>query len=103
MSLSNFISKFFTSKKPNKQPAHTIWIDVRSKGEFASGSVPMAQNIPLDQIINQISILPKDKKIMVFCTNGNRSKAAKAILERNGFTNVQDAGAMEQILAQKFF
>ena len=77
--------------------AGAILIDVRTPGEFASGNIKGSVNIPLDSIGNQLQMLKKDKPIVVFCRSGNRSKAAKGILEQKGFSNVIDGGSINTV------
>lgn len=67
-------------------------VDVRTAGEFASGSASGAVNIPLDEIASRIHEFKNKKTIIVFCRSGNRSGQAKSILERHGFTNVLNGG-----------
>lgn len=63
-------------------------VDVRSPGEFSSGSVKGAVNIPLDRISSQAGKLKGKACIVVFCQSGMRSAQAKSILERSGCTKV---------------
>lgn len=72
-------------------------VDVRSSGEFASGSVKGAVNVPLDQIANQIKKFQNKKSIIVFCRSGMRSGQAKSILEKNGLTNVYNGGTWQSV------
>ncbi|MFC5626855.1 rhodanese-like domain-containing protein [Algoriphagus winogradskyi] len=72
-------------------------VDVRSAGEFASGSVKGAVNIPLDRIGSQLSKFKGKKNIVVFCRSGNRSGQAKSILEQNGFENVINGGTYQKV------
>jgi phage shock protein E len=72
-------------------------VDVRSKEEFNSGSCKGAVNIPVDQIQNQLSKFKDKKNIVVFCRSGMRSSQAKAILERNGISNVTNGGTWEKV------
>ncbi|MEB2773876.1 rhodanese-like domain-containing protein [Algoriphagus sp. D3-2-R+10] len=72
-------------------------VDVRSSGEFASGSVKGAVNIPLDRIGSQLSKFKGKKNIVVFCRSGNRSSQAKIILEQNGFQNVINGGTYQNV------
>ncbi|KGN91024.1 sulfurtransferase [Porphyromonas crevioricanis] len=76
-------------------------VDVRTPGEFASGSVRGAVNIPLDQIQAQIDKFKDKKTIVVFCRSGGRSSQAKSILERNGFDNVINGGTWENVASVK--
>lgn len=76
-------------------------VDVRTSGEFASGSVSGAVNIPLDQIESRLNEFKDKKTIIVFCRSGNRSGQAKSILERSGFTNVLNGGTWEYVASLK--
>jgi phage shock protein E len=69
-----------------------VIVDVRTPGEFESGSHPQSTNIPLDQFLSRIGELPKDKPIIVCCASGARSGAAAAMLRAQGFQRVLNAG-----------
>ncbi|HAO08703.1 MAG TPA: sulfurtransferase [Chryseobacterium sp.] len=73
-------------------------VDVRTPGEFASGSAEGAVNIPLDVVKDQISKFRNKKSIIVFCRSGNRSAMAKGTLERNGITNVLNGGSVQNMI-----
>jgi rhodanese-related sulfurtransferase len=68
-------------------------LDVRSGGEFASGHIGRAMNIPLDQLERNLSKLGKNQLIITCCASGMRSSSAKSLLESKGFTNVYNAGS----------
>jgi rhodanese-related sulfurtransferase len=72
-------------------------VDVRSTGEFATGSVKGAINIPLDGIASQLEKFKGKSNIVVFCRSGNRSSMAKDILEKNGFQNVINGGTWQDV------
>lgn len=62
-----------------------IVIDVRTKGEYSSGSFKGSVNIPLDKISNKIKeIKSKNKPVIAVCKSGMRSGQAASILKRNG-------------------
>ncbi len=63
-------------------------VDVRSVGEFASGHIRGAVNIPYEQIVTRTSGWPKAGPFVVYCAGGGRSTTAKAALVANGFTHV---------------
>lgn len=67
-----------------------ILLDVRTKEEFAFGSIDGAINIPLDNLRENIGKLPKDKKIIIFCAVGLRGYLACRILSGLGFTNIKN-------------
>jgi phage shock protein E len=68
-------------------------IDVRTKGEFQSGHIKGAVNIPLDSLKNNLSKLKKDKPVITCCASGMRSASAKGLLKANGFVDVYNGGA----------
>lgn len=72
-------------------------VDVRTPGEFASGSVKGAVNIPLSSIERQLGRFKGKKNIVVFCRSGNRSGQAKRILERNGIDKVINGGTWQHV------
>jgi len=67
-------------------------VDVRTKGEYASGHIKGSINIPLDQLTSKLGQLKKDKPIITCCASGMRSSSAKSILKSNGFTDVHNGG-----------
>ncbi|MCD8540755.1 MAG: rhodanese-like domain-containing protein [Leadbetterella sp.] len=72
-------------------------VDVRTPGEFSSGSVKGAVNIPLDRLPAQLDKFKNKNSIVVFCRSGNRSGQAKSFLNQNGFTNVVNGGTWENV------
>lgn len=74
-----------------------VLVDVRSSGEFSTGSVKGAINIPLDQLRNQLGKLKGKKNVVVFCLSGNRSGQAKTILEQSNFKNVTNGGTWKNV------
>lgn len=72
-------------------------VDVRSPGEFSSGSVKGAVNIPLDSLQQQLSKFRGKQNIVVFCRSGNRSSMAKNILTQSGYPNVIDGGTWQNV------
>lgn len=71
-----------------------IILDVRTPGEFNGGHVKGSKNIPLQTLQQQLSKLPKDKKIITCCASGNRSGMAKRILQSSGFEVVNGGSWM---------
>jgi phage shock protein E len=69
-------------------------IDVRTPGEYESGYIPTAKNIPVNELQERSSELDPDKRIYLYCRSGNRSATAAKILEDAGFTDVVDYGGI---------
>lgn len=71
-----------------ERPGELFLLDVRSEMEFASGHVPGAVNIPLDDLRRRMGELPRGKNLAVYCQGGYRSYAAQRILLQHGFAPV---------------
>jgi rhodanese-related sulfurtransferase len=69
-----------------------VVVDVGEPGEFRSGHIPDAINLPLNQLADNLKRLEKyrNKKvpIVLSCRTGNRSTRAATILRRNQFEKV---------------
>jgi rhodanese-related sulfurtransferase len=67
-------------------------LDVRTPGEFKTGSVPKAVNIPLDKLSSNLKKVPQGKPVIVFCRTGSRSAMAKRILQQKGYDVLNGGG-----------
>ncbi len=67
-----------------------IIIDVRKPSEYADGHLEYVNNVPLDDINNQLAQFPKDKNIVLHCAGGYRSMIAASILKARGWSKVID-------------
>lgn len=72
-------------------------IDVRSKGEFATGHVKGSINIPLEQIATSIDKLKSYNHIITCCRSGNRSGMAMRTLKSKGLKNVTNGGSWQNV------
>ncbi len=73
-------------------------VDVRTPAEFRDGAYPGAVNIPLAVLPARMHELePKDKPIVLYCASGSRSGQAAWLLKRAGFTDVVNAGGLEDM------
>jgi len=80
----------------------TLIVDVRTQGEFMSGAVPDAINIPLDEITdgNPDFGTNLDREIIVYCASGARSAYAQQVLQQKGYTNVTNGGGVSNMMAR---
>jgi len=71
-------------------PDGVVILDVRSEGEYASGHVPHAVNIPHDQLSARLGELDADTSapVVVYCEKGGRAAKAETVLEGAGYENV---------------
>ncbi|MDD3293579.1 MAG: FAD-dependent oxidoreductase [Geobacteraceae bacterium] len=65
-------------------------LDVCTPAEFALCGIPGAVNIPLSELRDRIGEIPRDRKVIVYCTVGQRSYYAARILAAHGFKNVSN-------------
>lgn len=65
-------------------------IDVRTVEEYASGTIPGAINIPVDDLRDRLTELPTDRPIWLFCGVGLRGYLASNILKARGYKEVRN-------------
>jgi rhodanese-related sulfurtransferase len=53
-----------------------VVVDVRDESEYREGHIPTAINIPVETFAAKSEVLPKEKKIIVYCNTGGRSYTA---------------------------
>lgn len=76
-----------------KQDKPMLLLDVRTPGEYASGHVPTAKNIPVGTLANRLQEVPKDVDVYVYCESGVRSTRAAELLAASGYTKVNNMRA----------
>ena len=67
-------------------------IDVRTRGEYASGHIKGSINIPLNELSSNAKKIKKDTAIITCCASGMRSASAKGIIKQMGHTEVYNGG-----------
>jgi rhodanese-related sulfurtransferase len=65
-----------------------FFLDVRNQEEWDQYHIAESTLIPLNQLKDRVTELPKDKDIVVVCRSGRRSQSGASILQKAGFTNV---------------
>ena len=66
-----------------------VLLDVRSAVEVEHIALPFALHIPIDQLPDRLSEVPKDKLVATFCSGGDRAGVAFAYLQVQGFEKVR--------------
>ena len=74
-------------------------LDVRTPQEFASGHIPGAVNIPVDDLRSRLGELPRDRKIAAYCQVGQRGYLATRILLQSGFSAVEHRWRLQDVQA----
>ena len=67
-------------------------LDVRSPGEYRTGHIPGAVNIPHTELRDRLSevVSHQNKEIVVHCQTGPRAGVAQSILSQAGFTQIRE-------------
>ena len=80
----------------------SIWIDVRTPEEFNEGHLQGAINIPFEQIVGKIAeVAPnKNTQIHLYCRSGRRAEIALQELTKQGYINVINHGAYQDLKAK---
>ncbi len=68
-----------------------VLVDVRDASEFKEGHIPTAINIPSETFAAGSGVLPKEKKIIVYCNTGSRSYLAYKKLIQLAYPNINQA------------
>jgi rhodanese-related sulfurtransferase len=71
-------------------PGPPLVLDVREDWERAAARLPGTLDIPMAQIPQRLSELPRDRDIVVMCHGGVRSLKVAQFLVQNGFTRVSN-------------
>lgn len=66
-------------------------IDIRSREDYTDAHIVNAENIVFDEEFRMnLNTLDKFRPVLLYCTDGSKSKRALKILKRMGFQNVQE-------------
>jgi len=65
-------------------PAQVQLIDVRSPSEYATGHIPGAVNMPMDQVQSRLPDLEGEDAIVLVCQSGQRARMVAGLLEPCG-------------------
>ena len=85
--LSRLGIKVVTAVELDQMKGMTV-IDIRTDREYKQGHIPGAIHMSLHEVGSRAKKLRKDKEIVVYCENGNRSVWAIKRLMGMGFTNL---------------
>ena len=71
-----------------KYQAGDYVLDVRTQEEWDDFHIPGTKLIPLDELRERLTEVPRDQDIIVVCRSGNRSQEGRNILLDAGFESV---------------
>lgn len=73
-----------------KERSEVFLLDVREPSEYAAGHIPGINLIPMGEVPNRLSEIPKDKTVIVSCQSGRRSSQIASFLREQGYSHVHD-------------
>ena len=85
--LSRLGIKQITARELGQMKGMTV-LDTRTDKEYKQGHIPGAIHVELSEVGNKAKKLRKDKDLVVYCQNGNRSIWAIKRLMGMGFTSL---------------
>jgi glyoxylase-like metal-dependent hydrolase (beta-lactamase superfamily II)/rhodanese-related sulfurtransferase len=65
-------------------------VDVRAPREREQKFIAGSLGIPLNHLVENIGMLPKDRALLLYCAGGYRSSIAASLLQKNGFDRVSE-------------
>lgn len=72
-----------------------IIVDVRKQERFRSGHIPMAVNLPLEQLEQGIVNFPVKRTLIVYCDTGGSSIQAARLLAEKGYRVINCIGGLK--------
>ena len=93
---ADYQANFVSSEAPH------LLLDVRTRPEFASGHIPGAMNIPVQELSSRLNEVPQDQSVVVYCRSGNRSAQAAQILGNADYSQVYDLGGIASWVDQGY-
>ncbi|MGO5065766.1 pyridine nucleotide-disulfide oxidoreductase [Clostridium sporogenes] len=92
------LSKDIDNRDKNK----VILLDVRDSIEIENSKIEGEINVPVNELRNRLSEIPKDKEIWVYCQIGLRGYIAARILMANGYKVKNLNGGYKTYIMNKF-
>jgi NADPH-dependent 2,4-dienoyl-CoA reductase/sulfur reductase-like enzyme/peroxiredoxin family protein/rhodanese-related sulfurtransferase/TusA-related sulfurtransferase len=89
------VKAFYAEDTDRLDRGKVTLLDVRTPEETATGMIDGAVNIPVDDLRNRMSELPKEKPVYVYCAVGLRGYVASRILMQHGYDVYNLSGGMK--------
>ena len=89
------IDWFYQGIEEYKRTAGAVLLDVRTPQEYQEGHIPESKNVPLQQLNNIVSVVKNTEiPLFVYCYSGARSRQATGMLQRMGYSKVNNIGGI---------
>ncbi|MCL6088561.1 MAG: rhodanese-like domain-containing protein [Candidatus Marsarchaeota archaeon] len=82
-------------------PSRFHLVDVRSDEEWEAAHDQNAAHVPLIELMDKASSLPRDKPLLLICRTGGRSARACEMLQDSGLEIYNLAGGMRALVIAK--
>lgn len=69
--------------------ADLLLVDVRPLDEYSESHIEGAINIPIQELVGSLDLLPQDANIVIYCGSGHRSALAVGALNMLGYANAR--------------
>ena len=79
-----FAAELLSSHEP------PLAVDVRAPRERELKHIAGSLGVPLNHLLENLGMLPKDRLLLVYCAGGYRSSIAASLLQRGGFERVSE-------------
>jgi rhodanese-related sulfurtransferase len=76
------------AEKLKQKSSLLLLLDVREPDERELAAIEPSLHIPMREVPQRLSELPKDREIVVYCHGGTRSAMIAGFLEGRGYRNV---------------
>lgn len=88
-----FLSVSLDAFKAQMEATEVYVIDVREVSDYEAGHIEGAVNIPIRTLAQNLSAIPTDMPVIVYCASGLRAGMSVSALHALGYTNVRAYGA----------
>jgi phage shock protein E len=94
--LDRILSRILPPPPEIGEDEDVVFLDVRTRLEYHGEHVEGARHIPFDEVPARWQELRdvKDRRILVYCRSGSRSRVATATLREQGFEHAENAGGL---------
>ncbi len=82
------ISPREVARRLRDDPDSLLLVDVREYEEREVAAIEPSLHIPMDEVVERISEIPRHREVVVYCHMGARSEAVAAFLEAQGYDRV---------------
>jgi rhodanese-related sulfurtransferase len=76
------------AERLKRSGSHVLLLDVREPDERETASIEPSLHIPMREVPDRLSEIPKDREIVVYCHGGARSAMIAGFLEGKGYRRV---------------